>query len=70
MHAQADYVVLCMMHLHHAPTCTVQVEAELADLDKVHDSLEISSRRVANVFLTGGLFILTSQFLLFIWLTW
>lgn len=47
-----------------------KVEAELAELDKVHDAVEVRSKRATDIFLTCGLAILVTQFIAFIYLTW
>lgn len=47
-----------------------KVELELAELDEVHGSVERSARRKANALLVGGFFILVSQTVAMIYLTW
>lgn len=47
-----------------------KVDAELAELDKVHELTEKRSSRRSDALLFCGLVILFTQFVGFIWLTW
>lgn len=47
-----------------------RVEAELAELDKVHDSVARRSKRLTNVLLVGGFMVLFTQWAAFCYLTW